>query len=122
MFELKKTFHFEAGHVLKHHDRKCNKPHGHSYTLVLSIHNEDLIASGPKTNMVVDFGDVSQVVKPMIQEYLDHQWLNETLNTESPTVEFIARWVYRYLKPHLPLLKSVTVCETNTSKASYWET
>lgn len=121
MFELEETFCFEAGHILKHHDGKCSTPHGHSYVLIVRIRGKKLISSGPKLNMVIDFYDIIHVVKPMIEQYLDHKWLNDSLSTEAPTAEFIARWIYNHLKPSLPDLYSITICETVTSKATYTE-
>lgn len=119
MFEIEKKFSFEAGHQLIHHDGKCNEPHGHSYKLHVILRSEALVSSGPKTNMVLDFQDISAVVKPMIKKYLDHHWLNKTLGTDSPTAEFIAKWIYDYLKPQLPALYSITIYETETSKVVY---
>lgn len=119
MFELEKKFTFEAGHVLKHHDGKCSHPHGHSYMLLVHLRSENLIQSGSKKNMVIDFQDISAIVKPMIKEYFDHKWINDTLNTDSPTAEFIAKWIFDYLEPHLNGLYAVTLYETATSKVSY---
>ena len=119
MFDLEKTFHFEAGHALTHHDGKCRQPHGHSYKLTIHIRSTELHSSGSKTNMVVDFSDITSLVNPMINQFFDHHWINETLQTDSPTAEFMAQWIYHYLKPHLPLLHAVTLHETNTSKVTY---
>lgn len=119
MFELEKTFSFEAGHSLSHHDGKCRGPHGHSYILTVRLRTEQLIHTGPKTNMVCDFYDISNIVKPMIVTYLDHKWLNDTLQSDSPTVEFISKWIYDYLEPFIPMLSAVTVYETATSKVTY---
>lgn len=121
MFELKKTFHFEAGHQLVHHDGVCAHPHGHSYILTVHICSENLITDGPKKNMVIDFSEVSDIVKPMIKTYFDHCWLNDTLETDSPSVEFMTRWIYRYLKPKLEALTAITLNETATSQVTYSE-
>ena len=120
MFELEKKFRFEAGHSLIHHDGKCRDPHGHSYVLVIRLRSEQLIRTGPKTNMVIDFGDIKKVVKQMIEDSLDHKWLNDTLNTDSPTAEYIAQWIYNHLKPSLPSLHSISLNETESSKATYY--
>jgi len=120
MYELEKTFRFEAGHQLVHHDGKCQRPHGHSYILTVQLRSETLIASGPKTNMVMDFGDVDAVVKPLIESSLDHHWLNDTIGTDSATAEAIAKWIFDKLKPKLPLLYSVTLHETASSKITYY--
>lgn len=119
MYELEKTFFFEAGHLLAHHDGKCSIPHGHSYVVSIKIRGNQLIQDGPKRSMLADFGDIAAVVNPMIENYLDHHWLNDSLQTDSPTAEFIATWVYNYLEPHLPGLYAVTLQETHSSKVTY---
>jgi len=121
MFELTKSFQFDAGHVLENHTGKCRRPHGHTYTLEVTLRAQDLQSSGHAANMVVDFQDISAQVKPMIHDYFDHHWLNDTLETDSPTVEFMVRWIYRHLKPKVPTLYSITLYETPTSRARYWE-
>lgn len=119
MFEIKKSYKFEAGHSLAYHDGKCKHPHGHSYLMTVHIAKKSLIPTGPKTNMVIDFGDISKVVKPMIEEYFDHRWLNETLKSDSPTAEFIAQWIYEYLQKELSDVVAVTVNETESSSVTY---
>ena len=119
MFELIKSFRFEAGHTLCHHDGYCSSPHGHSYVLDVHLSSKTLQTSGPQTNMVVDFQEIKKVVKPMISEYLDHKWLNDTLMTDSPTAEFIARWIFEYLAPNLPFLSAITIHETALAKVTY---
>lgn len=121
MFELEKQFRFEAAHVLKHHQGKCGRPHGHSYCLTVCLRSQTLTTDGSSTNMVVDFADITSVVDPLVETFLDHQWLNDTLQCESPTTEFIARWIFHYLKPKLPFLHSVTLSETPTSTVTYTE-
>lgn len=122
MYEIEKTYTFEAGHILKYHDGKCAFPHGHSYTLQIVMRSPTLITTGPKMNMVIDFADINTIVKPMIEQYFDHRWLNDTLKTETPTVEFMTKWIYDFIKPNFPKLYSVTLYETATSKATYFET
>lgn len=119
MFELKKKFRFEAGHQLMHHDGRCKDPHGHSYLLEVIVGKNKLIEDGPKKNMVIDFQQISVIVKPMIEKYFDHKWLNNTLITDSPTSEFIAHWIYHHLKKELPDLKAVILSETETSQVRY---
>ena len=119
MFEVEKTFSFEAGHVLTHHDGPCACPHGHSYGLTVVVRGGALVTSGSKSGMVIDFQQIGEVVKPMIAEYLDHHWLNETLKTDTPTAESIAKWVFDYLWPRLPGLHRICIRETASSCASY---
>lgn len=120
MFEIEKLFRFEAGHTLVHHDGKCSSPHGHSYVVRIVLRSADLIEEGPKQAMVRDFQDVQSSVKPMIEKYFDHKWLNDSLQLDSPTSEQIAKWIYDYLKPTVPKLYKVVVSETESSSASYF--
>ncbi|GAB4228144.1 MAG: 6-carboxytetrahydropterin synthase QueD [Chlamydiales bacterium] len=122
MYIIEKKFHFEAGHILTYHDGKCARPHGHNYVLVIKVKGETLNSSGPKKNMIYDFQNITDIVKPMIKEYLDHHWLNDTLNTDSPTAEYIAKWIFEYLKDKISYLYSITIEETETAKATYIET
>ncbi len=119
MFKLEKSFRFEASHQLHHHDGKCKRLHGHSWNMSVEIQADSLQADGPQKNMVMDFYDISKAVKPLLENYLDHYHLNDTLKTDSPTTEFIARWVYDKLKPELPGIAAVTVHETCTSLCRY---
>lgn len=119
MFEIEKKFRFEAGHKLDHHDGLCKSPHGHSYVLFVTIRANELVASGPKKNMIIDFFDISDKVKPMIETYLDHCWLNDTLGTDSPTAEYIAKWIFDHLATQVEGLYSITLFETESSKVVY---
>ncbi|MGM0440354.1 MAG: 6-carboxytetrahydropterin synthase QueD [Chlamydiota bacterium] len=121
MYYLEKVFSFEAGHRLTNHEGQCFNPHGHSYTLKVVLRAEKLHDSGSQKNMVMDFGDIARPVKALIDEYLDHCWLNDTLECSAPTAEFIAYWVYQKLQHTLPYLHSVTVAETATASATYTE-
>lgn len=121
MFEVSKTFRFEAGHELSFHDGKCVSPHGHSYAVTITVRSSTLVSSGPKQQMVLDFQEISHIVTPMIEEFFDHKYLNETLKTESPTAEFIAKWIYDYVKKRIPQLYKVSVSETEKTTAAYFE-
>lgn len=92
MFKISKQYRFEASHQLIHHDGKCARLHGHSWVLSVEFEGQTLQDSGPETNMLLDYGNVSKVMKPII-ERLDHYHLNDVLHTDSPTSEFLAKWV-----------------------------
>lgn len=116
---VRKTFRFEAAHVLPHHDGKCARLHGHSWVLQVEIQGKGLHTTGPKQGMLLDFGDISAVVKPLLEDRLDHYYLNESTGLESPTSERLAAWIYHTLLADLPGLVAVTVEETCTSAATY---
>ena len=67
---LRKTFRFEASHVLPHHPGKCSRLHGHSWVLHVFVEGK----VNPKTGFVMDYGDISTDVKPLIDR-LDHRHL-----------------------------------------------
>lgn len=119
MFRLEKEFRFEASHQLMKHDGKCARLHGHSFKGALIVEGAHLAEAGAKQNMLVDYGRLSSVIKPIVDDYLDHHHLNLTLKTEMPTSEFIARWIYDKVKPEISQLVAVRIEETCTSRCEY---
>jgi 6-pyruvoyltetrahydropterin/6-carboxytetrahydropterin synthase len=144
MTVITKEFWFEAAHMLPYHDGKCARLHGHSYRCEVDI-NGDIILPDPLLNMsgtlngrkrrgtahpdhnpkmgfVMDFGDVSEFLKRINDQFLDHYFLNETLVDTGyiprSTAEFIAGWifgmVYRHFTDNVTLVR---VFETRTSCA-----
>lgn len=121
MFRLMKTFRFEAAHHLPQHDGKCRRVHGHSWVgkIVVESPGCNLRCDGPKAGMVIDYGDISAVIKPVVEQYLDHWNLNETTGLANPTSEELARWIYDKVKPALSMLAAVIIEETCTSSCEY---
>jgi 6-pyruvoyltetrahydropterin/6-carboxytetrahydropterin synthase len=121
MFTLRKIFHFEAAHQLKQYNGKCSRLHGHSWEMVVEITGE--IITDEKNYIMIDYDDISRTVKPLIEEKFDHYYLNETLNTDKPSSEFIAKWLFDYLKhkfdsPYYKL-NAIEISETCTSFCRY---
>src|SRR6266568_2706307 len=50
---------------------------------------------------------------------LQHSYLNDLPGLENPTSENIAVWIWKKLKPKLPLLTEVVVAETCTARCVY---
>ena len=69
--------------------------------------------------MVMDYARIKEVVQPLVDQYLDHWHLNDSLGMENPTSENVAKWVYEQVKPKLASLDSVIIQETCTSKCTY---
>jgi 6-pyruvoyltetrahydropterin/6-carboxytetrahydropterin synthase len=107
--EIFKEYTFEAAHRLPNvpPNHKCARLHGHSFHLAVHIVGD----VNKQAGWVVDFADISAVVKPLIAR-LDHYYLNEIPGLENPTSENIAKWIWRQLKPSLPMLSKVLVKET----------
>jgi 6-pyruvoyltetrahydropterin/6-carboxytetrahydropterin synthase len=116
MIELRKTFQFEAAHLLPHLPKahKCRRLHGHSFKVEIVVAGE----CDPRLGWLMDYADISSAFKP-IWLRLDHYYLNEVPGLDNPTSENIAVWIWRKLKPKLPLLTEVVVAETCTAKCVY---
>lgn len=123
MYTLVKEFKFEASHQLMHHDGKCARLHGHSWKGRIIIKGEHLIGCGPQTNMLMDYSELSKVINPILDTYLDHYHLNETLHSESPTSEFVAASIFNMILSLRPgwkfYLRAVEIDETCTSSCRY---
>ncbi len=110
---LVKSFGFEAAHWLPTfpEGHKCRRLHGHSFRV-------DVVVAGqldPAKGYLVDYGEIKAATAPL-EAMLDHRCLNEIPGLENPTSEMIARWLWERLKPSLPLLDTVVVHETCTSR------
>lgn len=112
--QIRKQFKFEAAHVLPHHPGKCSRLHGHSYRFEVAVEGP-LQTSGPAQGMVIDFDEISTIVKPAIVERLDHASLNDLM--PNPTAENIALWIWNELVPLVSGLQEIVVWETRTACA-----
>lgn len=68
---ISKRFTFEASHVLPKHPGKCSRLHGHSWVLTVTV----MGPIDPETGLVMDFGELKDVVQRMIIDKVDHQHL-----------------------------------------------
>jgi 6-pyruvoyltetrahydropterin/6-carboxytetrahydropterin synthase len=113
---LVKEFSFEAAHWLPTfpEGHKCRRMHGHSFRVEIVVAGDVEESKG----YLIDYGDISRAVEP-VRHRLDHYCLNEIAGLENPTSEMVARWIWRALKPALPMLAEVVVHETCTSRCEY---
>jgi len=78
---LTKEFKFEMAHALKGYDGLCRNIHGHSYELLVTIIGIPVTdTSSTKLGMVMDFGDLKDIVRKSIVDEFDHALV---LNRES---------------------------------------
>ncbi len=76
---LTKEFRFEMAHALWDYDGLCRNIHGHSYILAVTLRGEpNTNVSNPKYGMVMDFGELKQIVKEEIVDPLDHTFVIST--------------------------------------------
>ena len=118
MFEVKVETSFSSAHHLLNYKGKCENMHGHNWKVEVTARGDKLNES----NILIDF----KVLKALVNEtvnYLDHKDLNELVEFkgESPSSEFIAKYIYKTLKAKIPQIIRVDVWETQTSRASYFE-
>lgn len=115
--EIWKEFQFEAAHRLPNlpPQHKCSRLHGHSFRIRIALRGE----IDERLGWVLDFGEISEIVEPLIGRHLDHAYLNEVQGLENPTSENLARWLWQHLKPRLAALSEVTVMETCTAGCTY---
>ncbi len=110
------SFGFEAAHWLPSfpEGHKCRRLHGHSFRVEIAVEGD----VDPQRGYLIDYGELKAACEPLRRE-LDHFCLNEIAGLENPTSENIAAWIWRRLRPALPMLALVTVHETCTSRCEY---
>lgn len=118
-----KIFRFEAAHFLPHYNGACARLHGHSYKLEVTVSSP--VVFDPDNNavesMVMDFSQLSTIVKKKIVDKYDHQNLNDFFGM--PTAEYMSVCFFYDLKKELKYLddslklESVKLWETETSYA-----
>jgi len=75
---ISKIFEFSAAHILPFHKGKCCNIHGHNYEMEVHVETWALDAN----EMLLDFGDLKQIVKEHILDKVDHTFV---LGTEGVT-------------------------------------
>lgn len=110
--ELFKQFSIEAAHWLPNvpADHKCRRMHGHSFQIQVHVRGP----VDPHLGWVMDFAEIKAAFAP-VEDEIDHRCLNDVEGLENPTSENLARWLWRRLRPALPLLSKIVVQETCTS-------
>jgi len=118
MFEVKVENHFSSAHHLLNYKGKCENVHGHNWKVEVYAQGENL----DKSNILIDFKVLKKCLNE-VMEYLDHKDLNEIkeFKNESPSSEFIAKFIYTKMKEKFSQISRVDVWETSTSRASYFE-
>lgn len=110
MFRVTRNIEFCYGHRLLNYAGKCRYLHGHNGIAVITIESPTLDERG----MVMDFGDIKDVISRWIDDTLDHRMilcrrdpavpaltqLGEPLHLidDNPTAENIAKLIYDFTK------------------------
>jgi len=113
------------------HSGKCRFLHGHNGLLEVDVDAEELDAMG----MVVDFGEVRDLVKGWVDEHIDHRMVlsrNDPvvpillesgeplyLMDENPTAESLARHIFEKVSELGMTLSEIRLWETPSNLATY---
>jgi 6-pyruvoyltetrahydropterin/6-carboxytetrahydropterin synthase len=130
MFEVSVEETFAAGHALRGYRGKCENVHGHNYKVRVTLAGEELGSIG----LLYDFKDLKDAIHSTVRK-LDHQFLNDIapFDALNPSAENLAKYFYEEItrllaengsksNPSAPCaVKQVTVWETDTTTASYFE-
>jgi 6-pyruvoyltetrahydropterin/6-carboxytetrahydropterin synthase len=114
--DLRKSFTFDAAHQLPNvkEGHKCGRVHGHTFCVEVFVSGE----VDEKQGWLFDHALISRAVEPLIKE-LDHSFLNEIKGLEIPTIERLAKWFWKRLKPAFPGLSRIVVGETAQAGCIY---
>ena len=111
---LSKEFVFDAAHNLINYHGKCERLHGHTYRLKIILEGQP-----DSEGMIMDFCELSEIVKGKIISRLDHSYINEIIS--QPSAENIALWIWgeieELVKRENCSLYEIDVWETATSCA-----
>lgn len=109
-----REFVFDAAHNLPHYKGKCERLHGHTYRLQVTVD----APVNPKTGIAFDFAELGAVVKKEVIEVIDHTYLNERIPISS--AENLSVWIWERVQEKLPVpLTEIKLFETPTSSVTY---
>ena len=119
MYRITVESSFSAAHHLANYRGNCEKVHGHNWKIRVSAVFKELKESG----FAMDFRELKGVLREVLVK-LDYKDLNELdyFIDSNPTSENIAKYVYDEIKGSGVPVDEVTVFETDTCSATYYET
>lgn len=118
MYEISIEDTFDSAHSLREYHGNCERLHGHTYKAKAVFRCEML----DKIGIAMDFRQAKKLLKS-ITEYLDHEYINDLpeFSVQNPTAENIAKFIFDKIKTENQQIYSVSVWETPTSCATYYE-
>ena len=139
LYYIKSSAAFDSAHFLSGYNGKCANIHGHRWVIEACAAGNELVGSGEKKGMLMDFGDLKRELRAIADSF-DHTLIYEkgtlrektlaALNEEGfrlteipmrPTAENFAEYFFGILKEKGIPVKKVTVFETPDNCAEYEE-
>ncbi len=116
MFELKVKSRFAGAHQLTMVGQKCENLHGHNWHVEVCVTGETLNEAG----VLADFGDIKKAVRKVVEDELDHKFLNELeiFKGVQPTSERIAVYIAQRVQA---LLNESLEDDVKVSRVMAWE-
>jgi len=107
---LSKSFFFKAKHKLK--DTEGQPLHEHNYKLMVDIESQvnDI-------GMTIDTRTLTNTVEKVIIAQAKGAFLNDYM--KQPTLEMIAVWIWKELKPYVKHMKRIRLFENPTLYVEY---
>ncbi len=122
MYELMIESKFSAAHQLRSYQGACERLHGHNWRVTVAVTAERLNEQG----LAVDFQELRKALREVLDQ-LEHTFLNDIFpfTQINPSSENLAKWVYDNVAKKINdgdlEVSSVTVWESDTASASYFE-
>ncbi len=115
--EITQQFGFDAAHYLEDAPSGANRRmHGHSFYAEVTLAGEP----DPDKGWVRDFGEVNGMLATIRSE-LDHQLLNEIAGLGAPTLENLARHIFRQAKARMPEVCRVRLSRPSSGQSCVYE-
>jgi 6-pyruvoyltetrahydropterin/6-carboxytetrahydropterin synthase len=116
MIEITQEFGFDAAHYLPVGGIENREVHGHSFYVDVTLRGEPSAATG----VVRDFGEVDAALKA-IRARLDHRLLNDVEGLGQPTLENLARYIFKHAKAALPEVVRVRIRRPSYGQSCTYE-
>ncbi len=88
--QVTKEFTFDSAHFLPNYYGKCERMHGHTYRLQVTVEGE-LGENG----LLIDFVVLKRILKKQVLKKLDHQVVNDIIKISS--CENVVKWIWDQL-------------------------
>ena len=117
IIEITQQFGFDAAHYLEAAPSSSNRRmHGHSFYAEVTLKGEQ----DPAKGWVRDFEEVNAALAA-IRTNLDHQVLNDIAGIGAPTLENLARYIFREAKARLPQVSRVRLARPSSGQSCVYE-
>lgn len=109
---------FDAAHALRGYEGPCENLHGHTWRVQVIIQGEEL----NKIGLLYDFKTIKAELNKVLAKF-DHKLINDVapFDVENPSSENLSRIIFAELKKKFKSISKVSVWESPTSSATYWE-